>query len=203
MRVVLCVLALAIGLLSGPAFAGSKTFTGVASADITRVPTIPSPAGAQQTSFSAYDGGSYRYNLYVFTVDQTGTYTATSATSDVVNTTWVLNGLFSPHVSTPAAPLSAFIVGVFTDGSKLGRFSALNLTAGQTYTALVAYNVSATAGVSSSTFTITGPGEIIDCSGATCATGVPTLSEWALILLGLTLAGGAAVILHRRRLRPA
>lgn len=30
-------------------------------------------------------------------------------------------------------------------------------------------------------------------------TPVPTLSEWAMILLGLTLAGGAAVILQRRR----
>lgn len=29
---------------------------------------------------------------------------------------------------------------------------------------------------------------------------VPTLSEWAMILLGLTLAGGAAVVIQRRRL---
>jgi hypothetical protein len=28
---------------------------------------------------------------------------------------------------------------------------------------------------------------------------VPTLSEWAMILLGLTLAGGAALHLQRRR----
>ena len=29
---------------------------------------------------------------------------------------------------------------------------------------------------------------------------VPTLSEWAMILLGLTLAGGAALTIQRRRL---
>jgi len=28
---------------------------------------------------------------------------------------------------------------------------------------------------------------------------IPTLSEWAMILLGVALAGGAALTLHRRR----
>ena len=28
---------------------------------------------------------------------------------------------------------------------------------------------------------------------------VPTMSEWAMILLGILLAGGAALSLHRRR----
>ncbi|WGM31962.1 hypothetical protein KKHFBJBL_02213 [Brevundimonas sp. NIBR11] len=32
------------------------------------------------------------------------------------------------------------------------------------------------------------------------ATPVPTLSEWAMILFGLTLAGGAALYIQRRRL---
>lgn len=36
-------------------------------------------------------------------------------------------------------------------------------------------------------------------TGVPAAAAVPTLSEWAMILMGLTLAGGAALFLQRRR----
>jgi len=35
---------------------------------------------------------------------------------------------------------------------------------------------------------------------AVAAAAIPTMSEWAMILLGLTLAGGAALYIQRRRL---
>lgn len=51
---------------------------------------------------------------------------------------------------------------------------------------------------------------LADCSGDTLtdietdscvvATPVPTLSEWAMILLGVLLAGGAALTIHRRQM---
>jgi hypothetical protein len=33
-------------------------------------------------------------------------------------------------------------------------------------------------------------------------TPVPTMTEWAMILLGLMLAGGAAVLIQRRQMAP-
>ena len=35
---------------------------------------------------------------------------------------------------------------------------------------------------------------------AAAAAAVPTLSEWAMILFGLVLAGGAALVIQRRRM---
>jgi hypothetical protein len=99
----------------------------------------------------------------------------------------------------PSTPLSAYIVAVLSPGAtRTGTFTGFNLTAGQTYTALVAYNIGATAGVSSNTFVITGPGNITECPGGVCVQPVPTTSEWTLILIGMLLAAGAAVWIQRR-----
>lgn len=46
-----------------------------------------------------------------------------------------------------------------------------------------------------------GVGQTYTLTASPVAAAVPTLSEWAMILLGLTLAGGAALTLHRRRAR--
>ena len=164
------------------------------------MPNLPYPENSQGTTFTGYTGGGpYLYTLHMFTVDQTGVYTATSTTSDTINTTWILNGQFSPNfAANPATPLGNFIVGVLSPGSRVGTFTGFNLTAGQTYTALVAYNITATSGVSNNTFVITGPGDIADCSGGVCPQPIPTTSEWTLILIGLLLAAGAAVVLQRR-----
>ena len=45
--------------------------------------------------------------------------------------------------------------------------------------------------------TYTGPGTINE--GAAAAPPVPTLSEWAMMLFGTILAGGAALRIRRRR----
>lgn len=42
--------------------------------------------------------------------------------------------------------------------------------------------------------------EIVNSAAAALPEPVPTLTEWAMILLGLTLAGGAALMIQRRRL---
>jgi hypothetical protein len=87
MRLLICALAFVAAFVSGQALAGTRTFNGVASNTTTLTTNINGPADAQQTSFTGYISGPYRYALHVFTVDQTGVYTATSTTSDVVNTT--------------------------------------------------------------------------------------------------------------------
>ena len=43
-------------------------------------------------------------------------------------------------------------------------------------------------------------GYVQDSFAEAAVTPVPTMTEWAMILLGLTLAGGAAVVIQRRRL---
>ena len=203
MRLGLCLAAMAVILCSGAAQAGTATVTGTASPDKTLVTNINGPANAQQTSFTGYNGGGpYHYQLHPFTVDQSGIYTATSTTSNVINTTWILNGVFAPDPVAPATPLNAYIVAVLAPGSpsNTGVFTGFNLTAGTQYTALVAYNTGATPGVSTNSFTISGPG-CIQIGAQTCAPAapIPTLSEWAMILLGVALAGAATLTINRRR----
>lgn len=68
----------AIAWATTESFSGSWTATGT-----TGVPTIPSPAGTNKTSFTAYNGsGPYNYALYSFTVTMSGIYTAASTTVD-------------------------------------------------------------------------------------------------------------------------
>lgn len=201
MRGMWCLALVAASLIAGAAYAGTATVTGTASTDQTKVTNINGPANAQQTSFTGYADGPYHYQLHPFKVDQTGVYTATSVTPDVLNTTWIVQGLFLPDPVAPATPLSAHIVAVLANGPSpyTGAFTGINLTAGVQYTALVAYNTGATPGVSTNTFTISGPG-CIQIGGQVCAASVPTTTEWTMILLAILLAGGAALTIHRRRL---
>lgn len=205
MRLLLYVLALATFALSSHAHAGTRTFTGTAPVATTRSTNIVGPSDAQQTVFTAYAPTAWRYNLYTFKVDQTGNYTATSSTGpNAINTTWIVRGVFAPDPVAPTTPLSDFIVAVLSPFGPpvpfTGTFTNFNLTAGNTYSVLVAYNSNSVAGVDNNTFVITGPGNITDCGGVAClaASPVPTTSEWALLLIGLLLAAGAAVVLQRR-----
>jgi len=180
--------------LTSAAQAGSLTFTGDASAGFTRSPTI---SQGQFTIFNSYNSWvTWRYVMHTFSVDQTGLYNATSTTGPEVNTTYILRGTFAPNdLADPTTPLSNFVVGAFS-GTTTATLTNVTLTAGQQYTALVVYNHPAQQG-QLNTFEITGPGTI--CSGV-CATAVPTVSEWSMILIGLMLATGAAAIIQRRRM---
>lgn len=108
------------------------------------------------TSYAA--GNSWNYTLYPFFVGTNGTYSATVTTSPVVNTTFLLRGLFSPSsVPNPATPIGNFITSSFSGGNT-ASLTNLPLTAGQQYTFLVAYNIGGSAATDISTLTITGIG---------------------------------------------
>ncbi|QJR11296.1 hypothetical protein DSM104443_02370 [Usitatibacter rugosus] len=167
----------------------------------TLVTNINGPANAQQTSFTGYVAGPYNYVLLPLTVTQTGTYTATSSTTNVLNTTWILNGIFSPSPVAPATPLANFIVAVLAlnTNPKVGTFTGFNLVAGQQYSVLVAFNSGSTP-VDVSTFTINGPGgSCITLGSSTNCSRVPTLDSWALLLLALLAMGAGMLHMRRRR----
>lgn len=154
--------------------AGTATVTNIWSPGQTptEVPNIPSPPNTQQASFTGYTGGGpYNYALLPFTVDATGVYTATSTTTNVVNTTWFLNGLFSPSAVAPSTPLGNFIAGVLGSTGRTGDFTGVPLTAGQQYSVLVAFNIGGSSG-DISTFTISGPG-CIAIGSYTCTIAPP------------------------------
>jgi glycosyltransferase involved in cell wall biosynthesis len=114
----------------------------------TRTPTIPT--NGQQNSAFAYSSGPYDYTLYTFTAATTGTFTATVETTATQNTSWFLNGTFSPSNTTiPTTSISNFIAGLYSGGTASGgefidNFTGLNFTAGDTYSILLAYNSSST-----------------------------------------------------------
>lgn len=141
----------------------------------TMVPNIPTPAGTLGTTFTSYSN-NYNYTLLPFTVDATGTYTATSTTTNVTNTTWFLTGLFSPSASptTPSTSISNFFAGVFAGSSApyTSTFSGLSLTAGTTYSVLVAFNIGGTIAADGLTLVINGPG-CIAISTKTCVVAPP------------------------------
>ncbi|MBP0600665.1 autotransporter outer membrane beta-barrel domain-containing protein [Herbaspirillum sp. LeCh32-8] len=125
----------------------------------TRTPNINGPANALQTSFTGYTSGPYHYVLYTFYVGTSGNYSATATTASVLNTNFLLRGLFSPSNTAPATPLGNFVGAVLASGSGpySGSFSNIALTAGQQYTFLLAYNIGGAAG-ELSTLRIIGPG---------------------------------------------
>lgn len=86
----------------------------------------------------------------------------------------------------PAAPLSGCLASIDSSGT-------VNLTPG-TYT-LVLTKWSDVWGAFR--VRVTGPAPLVYAGSAPAA--VPTLSEWAMILLGMILVGGAALHIHRRQ----
>jgi len=121
---------------------------------------ITGPANAQQTSFTG-NSGPWNYVLYKFTVPVSGTYTATSTTTTVTNTTWFVTGIFIPNNTALGNPFTDFIVAVLATGAApgSGSFTGVALVTGQQYSVLVAFNTGSTAG-DLSTLTITGPGGV-------------------------------------------
>lgn len=79
----------------------------------------------------------------------------------------------------------------------------LPTTAGPT-AGSVTYTATATGTYTFSATRLGGDGQFATinytCAAAPGPLPVPTMSEWAMILLGLTLAGGAAVLIERRRM---
>ena len=179
---------LVLSLVSHSAAAVTVTNIWPVGQTATLVTNINGPANAQQTSFTGYVAGPYNYVLVPFTVDVSGVYTATSTTTNVLNTTWFLNGLFSPSNTAPSTPLGNFIVAVLAVNStpKIGTFTGVSLTAGQQYSVLVAFNTGSTSG-DLSTITIDGPGCTAIGSNTCASRPIPGLSPLGLVLLMLTI----------------
>ncbi|MFC5344126.1 IPTL-CTERM sorting domain-containing protein [Brevundimonas staleyi] len=74
-------------------------------------------------------------------------------------------------------------------GSSAPSSFGIDVPAGQTLTLVVSQV--AGAGTESYSLTVVGPTDPV---------AVPTMTEWAMILMGLMLAGGAAVMIQRRRM---
>lgn len=197
-------LILLLSLYSGLAFAVTSTVTGgQSSTDVTYAPSISSGVNTNITSYSS----SFRwiYTLRTFQVCQSGAYAATSTTTEVVNTTFFLTGTYAPTTTfPPSTPISSFFISSFSGGFTATFPSSnprMSLVAGQQYSVLVAYNQT-TAGTYpyTNTLTMDGPGRVIFDGNGSCevsAAPIPTLSEWAKILLSLGLLGVAGW--HSRR----
>lgn len=190
---------LILSLYSAVSFAVTSDITaGQSSTDTTYAPSISSGENTNITTYSS----SFRwiYTLHTFQVCESGVYTASSATTSVVNTTFFLNGTYTPTSTfPPVTPISNFIVSDF-NGTQTSTFSGINLTAGQPYSVLVAYNQT-TPGTYpyTNTLTMNGPGTVVFNGNGSCATTpVPTLSEWSKILMALALAGIAGWQYRRR-----
>lgn len=132
-------------LLPDLAIADSYSFTGDPSTDLTYAPVIGS---GLQTNITAYNNlASWIYSNYSFTVGSTGAYDITATTSNtdhpssnLYNTIFVLNGTFTPSSTfPPTTPISQFIASDYSN-SNTTTIPSLQLTAGQTYSVLVAYN---------------------------------------------------------------
>ncbi len=154
-------LAVFVSILAPAAHAGTSTVSGTlsAGAPATKATNINGPSNAQQTSFTGYTSGPWQYFVYPFTVSTSGIYTASSTTTHVTNTTWILGGIFSPSATAPATSLSSFIVAVLAGGAGpyTGNFTGVSLVAGQQYSVLVAFNTGNVPG-DQSIFSMSGPG---------------------------------------------
>ena len=102
-------------------------------------------------------------------------------------------------ISAPADPNSYISYVVFNDASSQAFANSLCLTRGPSPVAAVSGPGSCTGdnpNAQASTANSTGP-TVVTVAAAPAP--VPTLSEWAMIMLGLLLAGGAAIYIQRRQ----
>ncbi|RLJ40003.1 hypothetical protein [Acidovorax sp. 106] len=193
--------ALLLVTLAPAANAGTATASGNWVAAIpaqTMTPEIPTPAGTQKTTFTGPDSGPYGYTLLPFTVNQSGTYSATVTVNGSVHTSWFLSGLFTPNSTVLVTPLSNFFAGIFSTANPgTGNFTSLNLVAGQQYTWLIAYG-SNPVGLNYSA-TVTGPGCIAMGTNTCTTAAIPTLSTWGIIALISMMAVGSFLTLRRRQ----
>ena len=174
-------LAIAVGSFAGAASA-QVTFTGsyaaasaIPSADVNFTLTIVNGTGTAVTN------GTFTYTL------------PTNLTRQTPNPTYVGCGIPNTTFSTTTSFSPAFIF--------------VNPGATCTITTPVRSAVAATYGISASNMTFAGAaGSPVSLSPGpqptlviSTPTPVPTMSEWAMILFGTVLAGGAALYIQRRR----
>lgn len=150
-----------------PAAAATETITGNPTAQdgnpsLTALTYSPSISAGLNTNLTTYSSSfKWNYTLLTFTVDKTGSYTAASTTSTVVNTSYILTGTYTPTATfPPVTPISQFLASDFSGG--MTSTIPITLTAGTTYSILIAYNQ--TSPVSPSLYTYT-----VVFSGVGCA----------------------------------
>lgn len=145
---------------SASAMAASVTISG--HAEVAAATTVtPNIAAGQNTNFTSCNTGPWNYKLYTFTVDTTGTYTASVVTGATLNTTFFLQGTYTPS-TTPCAPsvYSRFLVSSLATGSpRTATFTGIGLTlqAGVQYSVLIAFDFP-TVGSQPFTLNMSGPG---------------------------------------------
>lgn len=150
-----------------------------------------------------------------FTATLTGTVTqiAVRPTSDVATTLSVYDGTGTGAAGGAGVPVSSQAVNLVTtlspDFQIITLDTPLPVTAGQTYSFAVNTGSLAASqaadpypdGVlfSNGTTTIPAADAVFQIYEVVTPTAVPTLSEWAMILFGLVLAGSAALLIRRRQ----
>ncbi len=155
---------------SAPAMATPVTITGNAEGAAATTVT-PNIQVGQNTNFTSCSAGPWNYKLYTFTVDTAGTYTASVVTPTTLNTTFFLQGTYTPS-TTPCAPAvrSRFLVSSLATGTpNTATFTGIGLTLqpGVQYSVLIAFNTPHV-GSQPFTFTMNGPG-CIAIGTNTCA----------------------------------
>jgi YVTN family beta-propeller protein len=115
-------------------------------------------------------------------------------TSAIAGTVSVIDTVSNTVTATVPVGALPYGVAVTPDGARVyvangnpGTVSVIDT---------VSNSVTATVTVGNSP---TGLGQFIGPAPALAPAAVPTMTEWAMILLGVVLAGGAALTLHRRR----
>ena len=180
-------------LYSGLSLAATSTITsGQSDTNVTYAPEI---YPGENTNITTYDiNFTWIYTLHTFEVCKSGIYTANSTTTSVLNAaTFFLNGTFTPSSTfPPPTPIANFFVSSFSADFTV-NFTNLNLTAGQLYSVLIAYNqpIPGTYPSYQSTLNMIGPGTVVFNGNGSCESisHIPTLSEWAQILMILSIIG--------------
>ena len=185
---------LVVGIVCLPVavYADTVSFSGGWSSAIgSKTPAIPTPAGRLNTTFAApYGPFVWNYSLYSFTVTQTGSYTATIATTPVTNTSYFLTGPFSPSTTNPATPLSNFLYSIFSSSGTAPyseTFSNMQFSSGQSYSLLIAYNVGGTQLLDRFSFSMTGAGCAAFTGINTCTTTILAGTTALASQLGATI----------------
>lgn len=152
-----------------------------------------------------------------FTATLTGTVTQIQVRprSTATVTMRFYNGAGSGTTGSVGTPASSQTVNLVDTGSDTSGFQTIVLdtplpvTAGQQYAFAISVPLVSFAGSSTNSYA---PGsrlfaynspltdDLVFTVTEVAAVPVPTMSEWAMILLGMMLAGGAALFIQRRRL---
>ena len=172
-----------------------------------------SPAMAQAISQTAGDSSAAAAGLgQSFTATVTGVVTQIQVRPRFTGaaTVYFFNGPGSGAASSNATAVSSQVVNLVDTGSNAAGLQTIVLNTPLPVTAGQQYSFAFNTGTYALTFTNPYAGGTLivfyntpslsdDLAfTVTQVVPVPTLAEWAMILLGLTLAGGAAVIIQRR-----